>query len=109
MFPKMPTMEHTMRQSASVLFLVICLAPAFGSTGCGTVRTMPTLGMYGSPQVYSGARLDLDAIREDRAGLDKFKVKPPTHPMLDLPFSTLLDTLILPVVLPVAAYEYVFE
>ncbi len=85
------------------LFLPLCI------TGCGTVRTMPTLGTYGSPQIYSGARLDLSAVREDQAGLDRFKVKPPEHPALDLPFSTILDTLILPVVLPAAAYEYVFE
>ena len=101
--------DNTMRHSSVIIFLLISLTTVLVSAGCGTVRTMPTLGTYGSPQLYSGTRLDLDAIREDRAGLDQFKAKPPEHPALDLPFSTLLDTLILPVVLPVAAYEYVFE
>jgi uncharacterized protein YceK len=98
-----------MHKSSVTLHLSICLALSLACAGCGTVRTMPELGTYGRPQVYSGTRLDLSAVREDQAGLDRFKAKPPAHPLLDLPFSTILDTLILPVVLPAAAYEYVFE
>lgn len=45
------------------MLFIICCAVALGAAGCGTVRTMPTLGSYGTPQIYSGARLDLDAIR----------------------------------------------
>ncbi len=90
-------------------FLLIFLLLSLSSAGCATVRTMPALGTYGSSQVYSGARLDLRALKEDRPGLDESKVKPPAHPGLDLPFSAILDTLLLPVVLPVVAYELIFD
>jgi uncharacterized protein YceK len=70
---------------------------------------MPNLASYGSPKVYSGARLDYNAVRGDREDLGKFKAEAPTHPLIDFPFSTILDTVILPVVLPVATYELIFE
>jgi uncharacterized protein YceK len=91
----------------SAIMLLVCAA-LFLTTGCATVRTMPSLGSYGTPHVYSGTRLDLDAIHDDQAGLSRFTAKPPEHLGLDLPFSMLVDTLILPVVLPVVLYEAVF-
>ncbi len=95
-----------MRRRVPALLLIIALSV---TSGCATVRTMPALGTYGSPQVYSGARLDLRALNDDRTGLDEFKVKPPAHPGIDLPFSMVLDTILLPVVLPVVAYELIFN
>jgi uncharacterized protein YceK len=98
-----------MRLYSSVLFLLINVAMAPGLTGCATIRTMPTVASYGSPKVYSGARLDFNAVREDKADLEKFKLEAPTHPLIDFPFSAILDTVILPVTLPVATYELIFE
>jgi uncharacterized protein YceK len=98
-----------MRQSSCVLFLWIVIAMALGLNGCATVRTMPTLASYGSPKVFSGTRLDINAVRGNRAGLEKFKVQAPAHPLIDLPFSAMLDTIILFATLPIATYELVFE
>ena len=59
--------------------------------------------------MYSGTRLDYNAARGDMEGLEKFKVEAPEHPSIDLPFSAILDTIILPITFSVAAYEFVFE
>jgi uncharacterized protein YceK len=98
-----------MRQTPQGLVLFLMIAIGSGFSGCATVRTMPTLASQGSPKLYSGARLDLNAARGDASGYDKFKLEAPAHPLMDFPFSVLLDTLILPEVLPVAAYEFIFE
>jgi len=102
-------MEGCMRQSSFALFLLITIALSLGYVGCATVRTMPTLSSYGSPKVFSGTRLDYHAVTENTAALGKFKLEAPTYPLIDLPFSAILDTLILPVILPVATYELILE
>jgi len=63
---------------------------------------------HGTPLVYSGTRLDLAAVADDESGLRKFKTLPPTNPWLDLPFSLVADTFILPLSFGVAAYEWLF-
>ena len=98
-----------MRQSSFVLLLWITIALALGLNGCATVRTMPTLASYGSPKVFSGTRLDYNAVTKDEADLGKFKTAAPAYPLLDLPFSTILDTIILVVTVPIAMYELVFD
>jgi uncharacterized protein YceK len=98
-----------MRAFFLVSFQLIFFIITPGLTGCGTIRTMPNLGSYGSPKVYSGARLDYNAARGDMEGLGKFKAEAPAHPSIDLPFSAILDTIILPITFSVAAYEFVFE
>lgn len=98
-----------MRQTSSVLFFFITVAMVLGSYGCATIRTMPTMSSYGSPKVFSGVRLDYNAATENMAALGKFKAEAPSYPLVDLPFSAILDTLILPATFPVAAYEFVFE
>ncbi len=70
---------------------------------------MPTLASPGSPKVYSGARLDYNAMTKDEEDLGKFKTTAPAYPLLDFPFSIVLDTIILFATIPVAAYEVVFE
>jgi uncharacterized protein YceK len=102
-------MEDPMRQSAFVLFLFITISTALGSNDCATIRTMPTLSSYGSPKVFSGVRLDYNAATENISALGKFKAEAPTHPLIDLLFSAILDTVILPVTLSVATYELIFE
>jgi uncharacterized protein YceK len=59
--------------------------------------------------VYAGTRLDVHAIAGSEVGLRKFPVPPPRYPWLDLPFSLLLDTLMIPLTLLVASYEALSE
>lgn len=47
-----------MRHASSIILLLIAIAAMHGLTGCATVRTMPNMGSYGSPKLYSGTRLD---------------------------------------------------
>jgi uncharacterized protein YceK len=89
---------------AALLTLVLCLT----STGCATYKTISATGP-GKPKVYSGTRLNINAISGDDAGAAKFKVTPPLYPIVDLPFSFLLDTMMLPATLPIAAYESVVK
>lgn len=98
-----------MRQSSFVFFLLINIAMVLGLNGCATIRTVPTLASYGRPKVFSGTRLDYSAVTKNRAGLEKFKVEAPRYPLIDIPFSVILDTVLLLVTLPVATYELVFE
>ncbi len=81
-------------------------------TGCATVRTASHFTRE-SPKLYSGVRLDLHAIRHENEMLRAYDrrdhVAPPARPALDLPFSFLLDSALLPVTSPVALYEVVFE
>lgn len=93
--------SHRLRSSI-FLFLLLGLA------GCGTIRMMPSVGRAHAPKIYSGARLDLHAISGDEGRLRSFRVRPPQYPLIDLPFSILLDTLILPVTFPIATYEVLF-
>lgn len=98
-----------MRRTAFVLSLMIIMATSLGLTGCATIRTVPTLGSPGSPKVFSGTRLDFNAAAGNEAGLAKFSATPPAYPVIDLPFSALLDLFLLPLTLSVATYELVFE
>ncbi|MDA8098215.1 MAG: YceK/YidQ family lipoprotein [Nitrospiraceae bacterium] len=77
--------------------------------GCATVKTMPNLGSYGTPKLYSGTRLDYNAATGDTVKLEEFKSESPDSPVLDMPFSALLDTIILPITLSVTLYEVIFE
>ncbi len=89
-----------------ILWLLV--VTIFGLEGCGTIRTMPTLGSYDAPKIYSGTRLDVYAAADDESHLALFSVTPPEHPVIDMPFSFILDTIILPVIIPVVSYELVF-
>lgn len=89
-------------------FLWILIVLAVWATGCGTLRTMPSLGSYGAPKIYSGTRLDFHAMRGNESRLKEFSASPPEYPFIDIPFSLFLDTIILPVTVPVVCYELVF-
>lgn len=78
------------------------------TSGCATYKSISTSGP-GRPKVYSGALLDLAAITRNDFVLRKYKVDPPTYPLLDLPCSVVLDTLILPLTSSVAMDELVFK
>lgn len=97
-----------MRKLSRMLFLSILLVTANALSACGTIRTMPALGSYDTPKIYSGTRLDLSAITRNESKLKRFSTVPPEHPLIDFPFSLLLDTIILPMTIPAATYELVF-
>lgn len=75
--------------------------------GCGTISSFAHFGRE-TPVVYSGTRMDAAAIANDQATLDKFEMDPPSAPAVDLPFSVLADTVLLPGTLAVAAYRKLF-
>jgi uncharacterized protein YceK len=86
---------------------LVWLVAAFWVGGCATVTSIDS-AEHGTPLVYSGTRLDLAAVADDESGLRKFKTVPPASPWLDLPFSLIADTFILPLSFGVAAYEWLF-
>lgn len=90
------------------LLLWFLVVTVFGLGGCGTIRTMPTLGSYDAPKIYSGTRLDFYAATDNESQLALFNATPPEHAVIDIPFSFILDTIILPVLIPVVIYELVF-
>jgi uncharacterized protein YceK len=77
-------------------------------TGCATFNTISNAGIN-TPKVYSGTRLNAAALRDDDDRLRRFPAAPPRHPAADLPLSLVLDTALLPMTVPVALYEVLFE
>jgi uncharacterized protein YceK len=75
--------------------------------GCGTVSSFAQFHRE-TPIVYSGTRMDAAAIANDQATLDKFELDPPSAPAVDLPFSVVADTILLPGTLAAAAYRKLF-
>ena len=69
--------------------------------GCATARTLDA-AKPGAPVVYAGTRLDLYALQGGCCALERFGAEAPAWPVLDLPASALLDTLLLPLSLPAA-------
>lgn len=101
-------MMDWLRNSFACVLVLLLL-----TSGCATGRTMMHFSDE-TPIVYSGTRLDVNALSGDTHILqvyrEKYGLEPPAHPRLDLPFSFLLDTLLLvPVVLPLALYSAVFD
>ena len=78
------------------------------SSGCATYRTI-SAAEQGSPKVFSGTRLDVNAIRGDEVALRKFKADPPRYPLVDLPLSIGFDIAILPLTVPIATGELLFK
>jgi uncharacterized protein YceK len=97
-----------MKQRPRTIFLWILVASAVGLDSCATIRTMPSLATPEHPKIYSGARLDLNAIAKNEESLKKFKAEAPEHPLIDFPFSAILDTVILPITFSVSSYEFLF-
>ncbi len=76
--------------------------------GCATYRSLDT-ATSDSPKVFSGTRMDIHAIRNDRVALLKFNAVPPKYPWIDLPFSFIADFFLLFVTVPPATQGGVFE
>lgn len=91
-----------MLRATLLALAVLCL------TACASFSTISNAGIN-TPKVYSGTRLNLAALRGDDDALKRFPAAPPRRPALDLPLSLVLDTALLPLTLPTATYELVFE
>ncbi len=65
------------------------------SSGCASVRTLDA-AQAGAPVIYSGTRLDWYSLQGGCYPLERFGAHVPKYAALDLPFSALLDTLLLP-------------
>lgn len=90
------------------LSISLVLFSGFNISGCATYRTVEKTKI-GNPLLYSGTRLDLYAINKNYREIEKFGVRPPKYPLLDLPASFAVDTLIFPVASGVAASEFIFN
>ena len=78
------------------------------TTGCATYRTISEADSD-TAKVFSGTRLDIRSLQGDITITKKFPVPAPQYPAVDLPFSFLLDLIVLPLTCGVALYESVFE
>ncbi len=93
------------KKYSKVLAIIIVISTfVLLSNGCATYRTISAV-TYGSPRVYSGTRLNINAISDNHVALKKFDVAPPEHPGLDLPASFVFDTVMLPLTLASASFE----
>ena len=70
-----------------------------GLSGCATFKSINVaahLPLYEHTLIYSGTRLDWAAITKNDAAISKLKATPPSYPLVDLPFSLALDSILLP-------------
>lgn len=74
---------------------VLCGLLAVVLSGCATINTLDN-PKPSKPLIYSGTRLDWYNLNGGCCPRDRFGAEPPAHPLLDLPFSMVLDTLVLP-------------
>jgi len=95
-----PVFRTSMSLFAGLLLIV--------ASGCASVRTI-TDGELGTAKVFSGTRLDIRAINGELTPTRQFKVSPPPNPAVDLPFSFVVDFVMLPLTTAAALFEYVFE
>ena len=65
------------------------------SSGCASVRTLDA-AQVGAPVIYAGTRLDWYSLQGGCYPMERFGAQAPKYAALDLPFSALLDTLLLP-------------
>ena len=88
--------------------LLVLSACSLLSGGCATYKSI-SAAQTGSPKILSGTRLNLTALNGNEYAMMKFRVGPPAYPLLDLPVSFIADMSVLPLTIPVAIYEWVFE
>lgn len=75
--------------------ILILLALLSVTSGCASVRTLDA-AKADAPVVYAGTRLDWYVLNGGCCPVDRYGAEAPDLPGLDLPFSALLDTLLLP-------------
>jgi|GEM_PF-6130016 len=84
--------------------IAIALTALLASPGCATINTLQSLD-DGAPVLFSGTRLNAESlVNRDRAER-RARTRAPRHVALDLPFSTALDVVLLPVTGPVAMLD----
>ena len=95
--------------AAPRILIVLCVC--FGGQGCATTATLSELDRTDRALVMSGTRLNLSLIegREDILEDGGSKAGVPRYPWLDLPFSFVLDTMLLAFTLPTAAILYIVD
>lgn len=72
----------------------ICI---IGLSGCATFKSLDAhLPLAQRMFIFSGTRLDWAALAKNDVALRKFKVAPPRYPLVDLPLSFALDSMLLP-------------
>ena len=76
------------------LIAALLISTLLGS-GCASVRTLDA-AQAGAPVIYSGTRLDWYSLQGGCYPVERFGAEAPKYAGLDLPFSLLLDTLLLP-------------
>lgn len=86
-------------------YLPLLLTLAFSMGGCATTSTLGQPAHERKPLVMSGARLDLASLRNEALVAERFGVEPPAYPLLDLPFSVVLDFFVLGYTVPVALFR----
>jgi len=90
------------RKFAAQLGILALLLLLMSANGCATTSTLNQRAHERKPLVMAGTRLNLASLRDEPAIADRFGVSPPTFPLLDLPFSTIFDILVLGYTVPVA-------
>lgn len=75
--------------------LLLGLALASCLQGCASVSTLNG-AKTDLPLIYSGTRLDWYVLHGGCCPVPRYGSEAPSYPALDLPFSALLDTLVLP-------------
>ena len=88
--------------SARYQNLALLVLLALSCSGCATTSTLSQPAHERKPLVFSGARLDLASLGNESRIKERFGVSPPTFPLLDLPFSSFLDLLVLGYTVPAA-------
>ena len=78
------------------------------TSGCSTYKTLEVT-TTNSPKVFSGTRLNLNAIQKNNVALRKFKVSLPKYPLVDLPASFMLDMVVLPATGTMSIYEAIID
>lgn len=79
-----------MTRALPALLLACVILP-----GCASVSTLG-VARADAPVIYAGTRLDWYAINGGCCPTERFGVPASAYPQVDLPFSALLDTLLLP-------------
>ena len=96
-----------MKYPEILIFSIALSTTVFLSSGCASYRTI-SAATHGSPKIYSGTRLNIHTILDHHYAVKKFDVKPPEYPILDLPASFALDTIMLPLSAQAALYETLY-
>ena len=81
---------------------IVLVASMLLLSSCATISTVSQPAYERKPLVMSGSRLNIASLRGEYALQERFGVAPPQFPLLDLPFSVLLDFMVLGYALPVA-------